>query len=66
MPKIQKKIRPPDGGIKENPAVIISYIISRYEKISKNDVCFRGLRPVFVFSVYPICGSSSKKQRGDE
>ena len=53
MPKIPKKFRPPNGGIKENPAAIISYIISRYEKISKNDVCFRGLRPVFVFFVLP-------------
>lgn len=66
MPKIPKKFRPPDGGIKENPAAIVSYILARYEKISKNAVCFRGLRPVFVFSSYPICGSSSKKQRGDE
>lgn len=66
-PKIPKKFRPPDGGIKENPAAIVSYIFARYEKISKNAVCFRGLRPVFVFfSSYPICGSSSKKQRGDE
>lgn len=67
MPKIPKKFRPPDGGIKENPAAIASYIFARYEKISKNAVCFRGLRPVFVFfSSYSICGSSSKKQRGDE
>ncbi len=65
-PKIPKKFRPPNGGIKENPAAIASYIFARYEKISKNDVCFRGLRPVFVFSYYSICGSSSKKQRGDE
>lgn len=51
MPKIPKKFRPPDGGIKENPAAIVSYIFARYEKISKNAVCFRGLRPVFVFFV---------------
>ena len=51
MPKIPKKFRPPDGGIKENPAAIVSYILARYEKISKNAVCFRGLRPVFVFFV---------------
>lgn len=49
MPKIPKKFHPPDGGIKENPAAIVSYIFAQYEKISKNDVCFRGLRPVFVF-----------------
>lgn len=60
MPKIPKKFRPPDGGIKENPAAIANYIFARYEKISKNAVCFR------FFSSYSICGSSSKKQRGDE
>lgn len=31
MPKIPKKFRPPDGGIKENPAAIVSYIFAWYE-----------------------------------
>jgi len=63
-PKIPKKFRPPDGGIKENPAAIISYIISRYEKISKNDVCFRGLRPVFVFFRLTRFAGLPRKSRG--
>lgn len=64
MPKIPKKFRPPDGGIKENPAAIVSYIFARYEKISKNAVCFRGLRPVFVFFRLIRFAGLPRKSRG--
>lgn len=66
MPKIPKKFHPPDGGIKEKPAAIASYIFARYEKFQRTLFVFGGFAPFSFFSSYSICGSSSKKQRGDE
>lgn len=64
MPKIPKKFRPPDGGIKENPAAIASYIFARYEKISKNAVCFSGASPRFRFFRLIRFAGLPRKSRG--
>ncbi|HAX56553.1 MAG TPA: hypothetical protein DCY08_03815, partial [Bacteroides stercoris] len=51
MPKIPQKFRPPDGGIKETPPPLPATFLLGMKKFQRTLVCFRGLRPVFVFFV---------------
>ena len=64
MPKIPKKFRPPDGGIKENPAAIVSYIFARYKKNFKERCLFSGASPrVRFFRLIRFAGLP-RKSRG--
>jgi hypothetical protein len=64
-PIFPKKFRPPDGGIK-TPRRHRQHQILGIQKFKERRLFSWGFAPFSFFSFYPICGSSSKKQRGDE
>ena len=66
MPKIPKNFARLTAGLKKTPPPLSATFLLGMKKFQRTLFVFGGFAPYSFFSSYPICGSSSKKQRGDE
>jgi hypothetical protein len=65
-PEFPKNFARLTAGLKKTPPPLSATFWLGMKKFQRTLFVFGGFAPCSFFSSYPICGSSSKKQRGDE